>query len=213
VFEAPAFEPSLVPVFDPASVAEVGEETKRRRPADLSEVAAAWRKVIEQRSLPERPADLGGYVGQAPQANLAGRAPEANPAGQGSRGEPAGEVWRSEPGGEVWRSEAAGAGPRPEVQLPKPSRPTDLGSYTAAAGSRRPAAARPADLGPSWQRETWRRPEHLGDEVPTPRPPAEAPKPRRPATLADHLPVQRRPGDGPRREGAAEPEEQPEARR
>jgi hypothetical protein len=218
VFEAPAFEPSLVPIFDPASATNtepVPETTPasdsapapdsdpafgvrpeavpaptfapqtapagpdRRRPADLGEVAAAWRQVIEHRSAPERPADLAGYVGQNPRATA-------------------------------------------DAEQPKPSRPTDLGSYTATqpelSGGWRPAIAgreaRPADLGQygqTWQQETWRRPEHLGDEPPKP--------PRRPATLADHLPAQRRPeaepGEGPTRDlsGYGEQEESPEVRR
>jgi hypothetical protein len=147
VFEAPAFEPSLVPVFDPASVTNAGPapvSEERRRPADLSEVAAAWREVIEQRSAPDRPSDLAGYVGQSPRR-------------------------AGEPG-----------------QPPKPGgRPTDLGSYTAEG--------RQAEgYGQTWQQETWRRPEHLGDEPPKP--------PRRPATLADHVPAQRRPEDAPTRD-------------
>jgi hypothetical protein len=169
VFEAPAFEPSLVPVFDPASVtnAERGSaagrvvrpgavpaaagELERRRPADLSEVAAAWRQVIEERAAPERPADLAGYVGQGPR--------------RGNEAEPV-----------------------------KPARPTDLGSYAAEG--------RPGGIGAAWQQETWRRPEHLGDEAAKRRP---EPAKRRPATLADHVPAQRR--------GEDEPEESSDVRR
>jgi hypothetical protein len=132
-------------------------------------VAAAWRRVIEHRApITERPADLAGYVGQ---------------------------------------------NQRPAEPEPRTSRPTDLSSYPAArpadpgevTGGWRPAIegrdARPADLGQygqTWQPvESWRRPEHLGEQPAPPR--------RRPASLADHVPAPRRraeepPGEGPTRD-------------
>ena len=182
----PAFEPRVPrpripePAFETRVPEPVADATPRR-PADLSDVAAAWRKVIENRPpVTERPADLAGYVGQTPRRTTPAPEPE-----RGDRPTDLGSY--------------------------SATRPADLGEVTGgwrpAIGGRE---ARPADLGQygqTWQpAESWR-PETLGDQppaAPVRRPASLAdtvPKPRRPRDDA--------PGDGPTRDlsGYGEQEE------